>query len=90
MKVIIIFILLLAPISIIAQESKKPSSFNIEGQISFATNGKALFINFGGPSLKFHFSKTLVSVNILPSLKLEEDKPKPLITPIIGFGPQKN
>ena len=70
-----------------AQTEKKPD-FKIEGQIVVATNGKAGFFTLGGPSLKFSFAKFAFGINMIPSLKFEDDKPKPMVIPILGFGPQ--
>ncbi len=71
-----------------AQTDNQNYSLKIEGQIAVTTNGKAAFINMGGPGVKFVFPKFAVSVNMLPSLKFEEEAPKPIVTPILGVGPQ--
>jgi hypothetical protein len=64
------------------------SGLQLEGQIAAATNGQALFINMGGPALKFIFPKIAFSINMVPSLKFEEDKPKPIVVPLLGVGVQ--
>ena len=69
-----------------AQESK--SEFKIEGQIAATTNGNAVFTNFGGPAMKFTFSKIAASISMIPSLKFENDTSKPLVLPTLGFGLQ--
>lgn len=60
----------------------------MEGQLVAATDGKGVFLNAGGPALKFHFKKFAISVNMMPSLRFQEDGSKPFVTPILGAGPQ--
>lgn len=61
---------------------------NIEGQIALTTNGKAIWYNMGGPSLKFSFKKLVFSISMFPSLKFEKDATHPVVMPILGIGPQ--
>jgi hypothetical protein len=58
----------------------------MEGQLAVATNGKAIFVNFGGPSIKYNFSKVAFCLGMMPSLRLEQDAPRPYVTPILGAG----
>jgi hypothetical protein len=90
MKKITAFVILTVGICTIAiaQQEDKTASLNIEGQIAVTTNGKAGFLNIGGPAIKFSFTKFTFSLNMLPSLKYELNNPKPAITPILGAGPQ--
>ena len=60
----------------------------MEGQIAATTNGEAVFLNMGGPALKFSFSKIAASLSMIPSLKFQADKPKPVLTPLLGVGLQ--
>jgi len=82
-----ILIVLITLSDLLAQTEKK-TQFGIEGQIAATTNGEGLFINIGGPALKFVFSKFAVSVNMVPSLRIQEEKPKSMITPLLGVGIQ--
>ena len=75
-------------ISSFSQTENQKANLNIEGQIAATTNGKAVFINMGGPAIKFVFPKFAFAINILPSFKFEDDKPKPIVTPLLGVGPQ--
>ena len=52
------------------------------------TDGKGVFFNMGGPNVKFNFSKLSVAINMMPSLRFQEDKVKSLVTPMLGVGPQ--
>ncbi len=72
---------------VFSQEEQK-ASFNIEGQIAFTTDGIGLFTNMGGPNLKFNFSKFSLAINMMPSLRFQEDKVKSFVTPMLGVGPQ--
>jgi hypothetical protein len=70
------------------EENKTEPLLHIEGQIAVTTNGKAVWYNMGGPSLKFSFKKFAFSVSMFPSLKFEEDPTHPIVIPILGVGPQ--
>lgn len=74
-------------ISAFSQEEQK-SSLNIEGQIAAATNGKDLFVNFGGPALKFNFSKIAFAWNFMPSVRFYTNNGKVQVAPILGTGLQ--
>jgi hypothetical protein len=67
--------------------SKKPS-FTVEGQVAVTTNGEAVYLNFGGPCMKYSFKKIAFSLGMMPSLRFEQDKPRPYITPSLGAGLQ--
>ncbi len=89
MKNITLFLLfIITTVSVLGQQEQKLSSFNIEGQIAATTDGKGVFVNFGGPTVKFNFSKITLGINFMPSLRFQEDKVKALVTPMLGFGPQ--
>ena len=84
------FIVVLGLISssyLYSQEELK-TSLNIEGQFAISTDGKGVFVNMGGPNIKFSFSKFNVALNMFPSLRFQEDKVKSFVTPMLGFGPQ--
>jgi len=87
MKKLLLLLLLSAQLPVSAQ-SENAVSLNIEGQIAASTDGKGLFINAGGPALKFSFEKFAFSVNMMPSLRFQNEAHKPLVTPILGCGPQ--
>ncbi len=70
-----------------AQEEQK-ASFNIEGQLAVTTDGTGVFANMGGPNIKFNFSKFSLALNMMPSLRFQEDKVKSFVTPMLGVGPQ--
>lgn len=78
----------MAASSTLLAQNENQTSFNIEGQIAVTTNGSALFINLGGPAIKFVFKKFAIAANFLPSLKFEDDAPRPFVTPLFGVGPQ--
>ena len=56
MKYFLVFCLMFTLISAFSQEEQK-SSLNMEGQIAATTNGKDLFFNLGGPTLKLNYPK---------------------------------
>lgn len=82
-------ILLLSSIvvSAFSQEEQK-SSLQIEGQLAITTNAKDVFVNVGGPSLKFNLSKVAFAFNFLPSLRFHEIAGKIQVSPILGSGIQ--
>jgi hypothetical protein len=85
---ILFFLFILTTVSVLGQQEQKLTSFNLEGQIAATTDGKGVFVNFGGPTLKFNFDKVTFGINFMPSLRFQEDKVKALVTPTLGFGPQ--
>jgi hypothetical protein len=72
----------------ISAQAQSKTQFAIEGQIAATTNGKGLFLNIGGPALKFIFSKFGISINMVPSIRIQEEEPKSIVTPLLGVGIQ--
>lgn len=70
-----------------AQEEKK-FEWSMDGQVVCATNGVGMFTNFGGPGLRFNFKHFSVGYNMMPTLRFENQANVPLVTPILGTGPQ--
>lgn len=69
------------------QPKDKKFALSFDGQIVVATNGDAVFTNFGGPGLRMKPSKSLAfAINMLPSLSFIENAPRPLVTPTLGVG----
>lgn len=84
-----IILVLLFPLSLEAQEAEKSKvSMNLEGQFALTSNGRAGFVNFGGPAIKFNFSKFAFALNFMPSLRVEEQKSEITVTPLLGAGLQ--
>lgn len=69
-----------------AENKKVTTDWRIEGQIGVSTNGQAIFLNFGGPNIRFQYKKVAWGVGMYPSLRFWEDKPRTFITPSLGFG----
>ena len=82
------FIATLLTAAHLSAQTAKPYEFNMEGQLVAVTDGKGIFLNAGGPGLKFHFRYFAVSLNMMPSLRFEKEDHKPLVTPMLGCGPQ--
>ncbi len=87
-NILIVLFLLIINVSVSSQEESKSASLNIEGQIAITTNGKAAFVNFGGPALKFNFNRIAFALNFMPSLKVEEQNSTITLAPILGTGVQ--
>jgi hypothetical protein len=88
-KITIITALLIASCySIFAQTEKQTTNLTIEGQIAMTTNAKALFVNLGGPALRFNFAKFSLGATMFPTIKFENKASKILVTPCLGVGPQ--
>jgi hypothetical protein len=73
-----------------AQETitSKKTSFAVEGQVAVTTSVEGFYLNFGGPCIKYSFRKIAFSIGMMPSLRFEQDKPRPYVTPILGGGLQ--
>lgn len=69
-------------------QSNKSFEWSFEGQIALVTNGKGCFVNFGGPEIKFKSNLVDVKLGMMPSLRFQKESPKPIVTPMLGFGPQ--
>ncbi len=87
MKSFLVFCLMFTTISAFSQEEQK-SSLNIEGQFAVATNGKDVFVNFGGPALKFNYTKVAFAWNFMPSVRFHDQNGTLQVTPILGTGLQ--
>jgi hypothetical protein len=85
---VITVLLIVACHGIFAQTEKQTTNINIEGQFAVTTNANALFINLGGPTLRFNFPKISIGGTMFPTLKFEVKASKLLVTPLLGVGPQ--
>ncbi len=86
MKRLIVIVSFLTVISAYSQEEQK--SFTVEGQIAVTTNLESYFLNVGGPTLKFHFSKIAVGLSFTPSLRFHNVNSTLQVSPILGTGLQ--
>jgi hypothetical protein len=84
-KLIIILAMLFLTISTIAQ-NKISSSFS--GQIFASTDLKAMYLNFGGPMIKYKAKKINIGFGMFPSLRFKNEAPKSVVTPSLGAGLQ--
>lgn len=90
MRVLIncIVFILFAHMNLAQTEIKNEPSLNLEGQVAVSTNGKAMWYNMGGPAIKFNFKRIAFGIGMFPSLKFQQDEPRPIMMPILGVGPQ--
>ena len=86
-KIFFIIVLLNGFVSF-SQTESKPSVLSFEGQVAVTTDGKAIFVNVGGPAIKLGFSKIAFAINMFPSLKIEVENRKTPVFPLLGVGPQ--
>jgi len=86
-KYVLCFALVLVTFTGMTQEDKK-FEWSMEGQLVCATNGVGMYTNFGGPGLRFNFEYFSIGYNMMPSLRFENQTNTPLVTPILGTGPQ--
>ena len=68
--------------------SQVSAGFYMEGQVAVTSDGRGVFTNFGGPGLKFHFNPFTLSFQMMPSLRFQNEVGRPLVTPMLGVGPQ--
>ena len=81
-------LLIIAFSGIFAQIEQQKSHLSIDGQIALTTNAKALFVNLGGPTLRFNFPKFSIGFTMFPTIKFENTSSKFHATPFLGVGPQ--
>jgi len=88
-KIAVITVLLIfASSRIFAQAEQHTTYLNVEGQIALTTNAKALFVNLGGPNLRFNFPKFSIGFTMFPTIKFDNTASKLHATPLLGVGPQ--
>ena len=59
----------------------------ITGNFIIATDFESVYTNFGGPALKFSFSKNLHGcISMYPSIRWKKDSSKPTALPMLGTG----
>ncbi|HMO32797.1 MAG TPA: hypothetical protein PKE07_07350 [Lacibacter sp.] len=58
----------------------------LTGMVAAATDGRAAYLTFGGPGIKWSRSGTDVGLYMLPSLRMYADRPRPFVTPALGAG----
>jgi hypothetical protein len=63
---------------------KADDDFKITGLSSVAVNSKNIFLNFGGPSLKFEKNDYYMSFSFFPSLRYDEEAHQ--YSPVLGAG----
>ncbi len=56
----------------------------MSGSAMLSTDGKSVFFNMGGPGIKLSAKNWSTSISMIPSLRLFEDNPRPLVTPLLG------
>lgn len=61
----------------------KPS---LSGIVALATDGRAAYLTFGGPGVKWKTNNIEIGAYMLPSLRIQRDAPRPFITPSLGGG----
>ncbi len=64
--------------------AKAEDGIKITGLSSIAFNSKNVFLNFGGPSLKFEKNEYFLSLSFFPSLRYDEEAEQ--FSPILGAG----
>jgi hypothetical protein len=68
-----------------AQTEKKIAA-SLAGSVMLSTDGKSVFYNMGGPSVKLTYKKWSGSVNMFPSLRFFDVKGTINVNPILGAG----
>jgi hypothetical protein len=67
-------------------QSKPSTEVSFAGAVMISTDGKSVFYNMGGPSVKLTYKKWSGSVNMFPSLRFFDVKGTITINPILGTG----
>ena len=68
-----------------AQSDTKISA-SLAGSVMVSTDGKSVFYNMGGPSVKLTYKKWSGSVNMFPSIRFFDVKGTINVNPILGTG----
>ena len=76
--------LCLVTLQLSGQSTNPKASFS--GIVALATDGRAAYLTFGGPGLKWKIKKIEIGAYMLPSLRMQRDAPRPFITPALGGG----
>lgn len=58
----------------------------LSGMVAMATDGRAAYLTFGGPGVKWTKKGYEIGAYMLPSLRLQNDAPRPFVTPSLGGG----
>ena len=77
-------ILCIASTGVFAQKTNAKAGFS--GMLMAATDGRSVYVNLGGPGVKWSKEEWSAGVYMLPTLRLRDDKPRPLVTPTLGAG----
>ncbi len=79
-----------SPISIAQSPGNTPpakSKIEISGNFIVATDFKSVYTSYGGPAVKFTFSKNLYAcISMYPGLRWKNDPAKSTVLPILGTG----
>lgn len=68
-------------------KSAAKTKVTISGNCIIATDFESIYTNFGGPALKFSFSKNLHGcISMYPSIRWKKDSSKPTALPMLGTG----
>jgi len=67
-------------------QQKPEISTTITGAVMLSTDGKSVFYNMGGPSVKVSFKKWFAAYNMLPGLRFFDVKGTINVNPILGTG----
>lgn len=71
------------------EQNTSPKKYKVEisGNFIVATDFESVYTCYGGPSVKFSFSKNVyASISMFPSLRWKNEPNKPTVLPILGTG----
>lgn len=86
MKELLLLITFILASSNLPAQQKEEMKLSFAGSAFVATDFKAIYLSMGGPGISMKKKNWTISVNMLPSLRLLNDAPKPFVTPILGGG----
>lgn len=85
--VIWFFAVYISSIPISMAQSPANSKIEISGNFIVATDFKSVYTSYGGPAVKFTFSKNLYAcISMYPGLRWKKDPAKSAVLPILGTG----
>jgi hypothetical protein len=70
----------------LSAQQKEITTASITGSVMVSTDGKSVFYNMGGPSVKIAYKKWFAAATMFPSLRFFDSKGTINVNPILGTG----
>ena len=71
-----------------AQDAPHPRTGLLDGSFGASTNGRAIFLNLGGPNLSYTRPNLRIALSFFPSMRFQKEPNRPMVSPTLGGGVQ--